>query len=314
MKTICSVFILSILFNYSFSQNLVPNGSFEDTVACPIGTGNITYSVGWSSYNHSPDYFNSCNNNQVGVPSNYFGYQYPSAGDAYAGLYTYARFGIDVREIIGIQLNQALIIGHRYYVSFYTSRAFNPIPGIRINIATNKLGARFSTLPYSVSSSIPIDNFADVYSDSVFSDTTGWTRISGYFIADSSYQYLSIGNFFDDSATTHITYDTTAAFAYYYIDDVLVIEDTTTSINSNSFSTASCVKIFPNPARDWIMVEGRDIKSFSVINALGNTCIEDASSNSSLLKIDVSELSRGIYFIKINTSKESLIRKIILTK
>ena len=72
-------------------------------------------------------------------------------------------------------------------------------------MASNKLGAKFSTVSYSYSNPIQINNFAHVYSDSVIKDTTSWTLIKGEFTADSAYQYISIGNFFDDINTDTIT-------------------------------------------------------------------------------------------------------------
>src|SRR4051812_12969049 len=104
--------LITLLFfvsQSSFSQNLVPNWSFEDTVACPIGIGGIIYSVGWSSFIQTPDYFNSCNistngTNYAGVPGNFFGYQEARTGNAYAGFYTYGTAN-NAREIIGIKLN-----------------------------------------------------------------------------------------------------------------------------------------------------------------------------------------------------------------
>src|SRR5688572_11555868 len=41
-------------------QNLVPNGSFEDTVSCPTAPAEMYKCVGWASYGGSPDYMNPC--------------------------------------------------------------------------------------------------------------------------------------------------------------------------------------------------------------------------------------------------------------
>src|SRR5437868_5222781 len=98
MKRI-SVFILLLISNFCFSQNLVPNPSFEDTVACPNNLSQINRAIGWSSYRQTPDYYNSCsiNGGYSGVPLNQFDYQYPRTGNAYAGLFCRSS-GLNSRE------------------------------------------------------------------------------------------------------------------------------------------------------------------------------------------------------------------------
>lgn len=53
---------------------------------------------------------------------------------------------------------------------------------------------------------------------------TNWMKVSGYFLADQPYRYLTIGNFFDNNHTlfTKKTLRVTSA-SYYNIDDVTVV-------------------------------------------------------------------------------------------
>jgi gliding motility-associated-like protein len=50
--------------------------------------------------------------------------------------------------------------------------------------------------------------------------------VSGFFIADSAYQYIAIGNFFDDSNTdtSSVGSSSNVQIGYYFIDDVWVSE------------------------------------------------------------------------------------------
>ena len=65
------------------------------------------------------------------------------------------------------------------------------------------------------------------------------------------------------------------------------------------------VKIFPNPARHWIVLEGKGIKSVEVTNALGSYIDFYPTTPSALQhSINISSLSRGIYFLKINMIDE----------
>lgn len=294
-----SAFLFTQFLN---AQNLVPNPSFEDTVACPTFY-QVDYSIGWSSYSQSPDYYHSCASH---VPSNFFGFQYPRTGDAYVGLETYNRGGGQIREYIGIQLNQPLTIGQRYVASFYVSKA-----QINLTIATNKIGLHFSTVSFSQVDPEPIDNNSLVYTDSIIEDTLNWVHISGSFIADSSYSFMSIGNFFADTLTSFIAYDSSAIYSYYYIDDVSLYasSDSESVVEQDNFPS---IKIFPNPARDQIFIEGYNVKSISIYTVSGSIFYEGKNANCEAMKIDISNLPRGVCFIEVQIGQAILIKKIIL--
>ena len=195
--TIIITAMLCLLISTGKAQNLVPNPSFEDTVHCPTTLDQINYSTGWSTYCVTPDYYNACNGNVLGVPSNGIGYQAAASGNGYAGFTAYNVGGF-AREIIGRQLSQTLLIGQTYYVSIKVSLAEFEGPPPQF-VPCNKVGAKFSTIPYSASNPAPVNNFAHVYTNTIIGDTTNWTTIKGFFMADSSYQFIMIGNFFDDA-------------------------------------------------------------------------------------------------------------------
>lgn len=180
---------LFILFFSSFSQNLVPNPSFEDTVACPTTYGQIDKAVAWSSYNPSPDYFHCCSGN----PNNFgFGFQYAHTGKAHGGGVQFNGWSSNNREILGSQLIEPLIIGQNYYISFWVNL------GDWSSCAINNVGILFiKDLYYPITPK----NISHLYSSQIISDTVNWIKISGSFIPDSSYKYILIGNFFDDENT-----------------------------------------------------------------------------------------------------------------
>ena len=177
-------------------QNLVPNPSFEDTVSCPDNFNQVARCLGWSVSKDSPDYFHSCDTQGFGVsiPLNAFGYQQAATGNAYCGFYTF-NSPATYREIIGTQLTSALNIAEKYYISFKVSLG-DPVFNL-LDCASNKIGALFSTVPYSLANPAPINNFSHVYSASVIVDSINWVTISGSFVADSAYQYIHLGCFFE---------------------------------------------------------------------------------------------------------------------
>lgn len=71
-------------------------------------------------------------------------------------------------------------------------------------------------------------------------------------------------------------------------------------------------KLYPNPVQDKLYINVADltINNISIINILGET-IENTSFNISgnILQIDVSNIEKGIYFIKINDSVTKFLKK-----
>ncbi len=292
--------ITILLVNSSSGQNLVPNPSFEDTVYCPNSLDNLNAATGWSSFGLSPDYFNTCANETpftpVGAPSNAWGFQNPYEGNGYACFISYTTFFSDGREYLGTKLSSALIEGIKYFISAYVSRA-------DINsesCATNNLGFKLSTKPYSVLDPVPINNLAQVNCDSIIKDQINWTQISGFFIADSSYEYLIIGNFYDDDHTDTFN---CAVEGVYYLDHVCLSTD---SLMCNEepdgispFINFEVYDVYPNPANSTLQIAGisKSVK-YELFNCIGQQ-ISTGTLNPKSNFIDVSGISNGTYFLHL---------------
>lgn len=296
--------LLIMLSISSKAQNLVPNPSFEDTVSCPDGVNNVSDAVGWFSSKSSPDYFNPCANINapyMGIPNNMAGHQAPIDGNTYAGLATYVlNPGNNIRELISTQLNHTLNIGVKYFVSAYISRADTNY----WDCASNKFGFRFSTIPYYASvNSCPIDNFSHIHFDSIISDKENWSWMAGDFVADSAYQYLIIGNFYDDAHTDTSHCPSLLNYAaYYYIDKVCVSTDSLlcyvpTALNNNHLYEQS---FYPNPANNIINIATNNFITNDIISydVLGQVMSRTKTINGKA-SINCSTWREGLYFIKI---------------
>ncbi len=315
MKKLTLFFYFLFLINLSQAQNLVPNWSFEDTVACPVSLTQIDKAIGWSSFGGTPDYFNACAPNSgmfnVSVPENVWGYQFSNTGNAYAAFLSFGLSATNMREFIGVELLNNLIMGETYYVSFYISTAFGYANGQYPGLASNNIGAKFSTIPYSSNNPPALNNYSHINEANIISDTINWIKISGSFIADSAYKYLIIGNFFDDANTTYSSIGTIQNVSVYYLDDIKVSNDSDFVNSSPNVYSVDFIKIFPNPARDWITVEGRRITKISLYDVLGNICLSFTVSASSL-SFNVSTLTKGLYILKIEIGNENIKRKILI--
>ena len=117
--------ILSLLFiGYTipaFSQNLVPNPSFEDTLNCPTNQAQIYNAPPWFQPTaNTPDYFHPCSGTFIGVPQNWHGYQFARTATAYAG-FGCQYSSMNGREYIESKLLDSLLAGKKYCVEFYVS-------------------------------------------------------------------------------------------------------------------------------------------------------------------------------------------------
>jgi hypothetical protein len=94
----------------AFTQNLVPNASFEQLSTCPDNWEQVGHAIGWSSYRSSPDLFNACSpGTSFSVPSNLFGTVAAAEGAGYVGMYTYRSDLENRREYVGTALSTPLV-------------------------------------------------------------------------------------------------------------------------------------------------------------------------------------------------------------
>ncbi len=261
-KIIITSVLLCLLCNFNhtvaFSQNLVPNAGFEDETGCPAQINEVDLANGWSGWGGTPDYFHSCSNLSAplyGVPNNTRGFQPARSGDAYIGLFTFANFSTNMREFVGRELIQPLQPGTTYYVSLWVNHAEQSL----VQFATNNIGVRFSTTPFSQANPDSVNNQPAVFSSSVITDNINWVVVKGSFVADSAYTHIGIGNYISDSLTTiqNIGGPNTV-YAYYLIDDICVATDSSYCFpepNSISEHTPFLLSVFPNPAQNLVTIK-----------------------------------------------------------
>ncbi len=289
------------------AQNLVVNPSFEAYTACPDNTGGDVYkATGWDTCKGTPDYFNTCATfNYFQIPTNTFGYQNAAQGNAYCGFYTYDASTFYRECIIG-SLTAPLTAFQKYFVSFKVNCADS---NFFISYATNKLGVRMSTIPQS---NVSINNTAHFYSNAIISDTSGWTRLSGSFIADSAYQYIMLGNFFDDTNTSTLNFQS-GNIGYYYIDEVCLSTDSLYSLNYvteiSEINPLNEVNIYPNPAINTFNVSGLGQKPsvIKIFDSLGREIINEETNHNDT-SFNCSAWPSGLYIIQT----KNIFHKIII--
>jgi hypothetical protein len=213
-----------LLYSTGFTQNLVPNGSFEEYSQCPDFASQLPYAIGWTApTNNSVDYMNTCSlNEEYSVPrQSWVNFQEAKSGQAYVGFYFLNGIGNDYREYIQAELNTELNTDNCYLFEFYVVSSQN------YKFATNNLGLHISEFAISSTNSefiLDLEPQILKFGNPIISDTLNWVKVSGIYKANGNEKFITIGNFKTDIETEIQIVDIDAYFgAYYLIDEVSVI-------------------------------------------------------------------------------------------
>ena len=295
-------------------NNLVPNGSFEDTIHCPFQVGQIYFATGWSSPNQgSSDFMNACSHNSsaTNVPNTCGGYQNARTGNGMAGIATYYA-GANQREYLQAKLDSVLLPSHSYCVKFYVSLEDSQI------VACNNIGLYFSDTAitsvggwlFNVNSQISNNNLTNPLTNKI-----GWTMVSGNFIATGGEQYITIGNFISDanSDTVH-TVGGCCWGSGYFIDDVSVVDCTGEGVNENI--KEELLTISPNPLTNFTTItlptsNNQQLTTITITDVLGKQ-IKTLHFTSNECVIEKGDMERGIYFVRVNSKQGIVNRKIVI--
>lgn len=320
MKQQLLTIVLVLFACFSQAQtNLIYNASFELNDTCPSALGQIAICKGWSSpCIFTPDYYYKCTPTYPSPPLiiNQM-YQPTHDGIAYIGLSTAMFFwnnftagSFNVREYAQGKLIQPLQVGHTYQYNMYVSATADYL----FKLATNNMGALFTTWPIA-NDSLPI-GLPNPYAPSlvwkpqkpqincstIIMDTVNWTLVSGTFIADSAYTYVTIGNFYTDKQTLidHIIdtvpgVPTTASQeSYYLIDDLSLIDlnwDATENITNRN-----TIALSPNPATETITINSyKAYDAIKIIDNMGRVQYSNVAKGA----VPVSQLPNGIYLLQL---------------
>ena len=314
LKRVFTLFILYLLVSFhGFSQNLVPNGGFENHIGCPSGNWQINYAKPWFSASStiSPDYYDTCNHGNLGVPKNLFGSQLAQDnGAGYAGIYVFGNNGF--REYLEVKLDSTLVLGQTYCLQFWVALPDTFVDGI------GSIGAYFSKDSALENNDNPLGSMVtpQIVHDptTIITDKTNWTLINGSYTASGGENFLTIGNFASDRNTLwgrtvgeSPVGDTLfyTGFSYYYVDNVSLMR-CVSGTGLSEIPSAGGFNAYPSPAHGSLTVhmnygnDGSD-HQISLFNLLG-TQVLNLSTNESNITFPIGHLSPGIYFIRVSSA------------
>lgn len=301
--------------NSCITTNLVSNPSFENPQTCPtsfVPTPSapgqwLSPNIGWTiPTTGSSDYFNTCAefNATIETPRNTtFGIQTPRNGQAYAGFFA---GGSDYREYLHTKLISPMVVGKRYLLSMYVSRADY------YGTASNNIGFGLAVndkIEFS-NDSMQVDRIALPTNNTVIHENDNWVNIVAEINADQAYQHLYLGNFRSQSNTLHqLSVDITGAAnggyggqspsnnSYYFVDDIFVGEINNTIACGANDCNSLIVLSSPN---DDVLGGSINKKTNLEINAniiiQGNSNVLFQSGKSILM-----DANQGVFEVKIGS-------------
>jgi len=309
---------------YAYTQNLIPNYSFEDTATrvtplfLPEHWGAAT-NEGWNYF--TPHNNMSQQHLDYNVPSNFPGYQVAKTGSAYVGLNVYNLWNVQRnprREYMQVQLKRTLEFDSTYcfqlYMSFADSMHFASKNMLGVYFSSNAVsGNHTHHLPYTPQLIVSPNNY--------ITNKVNWVKIDMQYKAMGGEKYITIGNFND---TNYI--DT--AFvpgggnefwmeaSYYYIDDVWLshcdsLPDSLTSIQEHRLKQA--LSVYPNPFVNDIVVESKESQKlvFMLYNSLGQVVALEAQKQDKKYKLSTPQLPKGLYWLRVSDGKREEVFKLI---
>lgn len=206
-------------------ENLIPNPGFEVFSILPHGwfyRGSDFSALvkDWSSASEaSPDVYGP----NINVPDTWqqrgFGKKGPRSGKYMAGI---TSFGCNqgkphCREYVQVNLSEPLVPGQAYHVEFWASP-------LHTGMHSNNLGIHFSKAKLQEKTDRVVQRVPQIYSKRIVpGNEFSWHKIQGDITAKEACKFLTIGNFYSDEETLSSSKaEGGHAFAYYYIDDILV--------------------------------------------------------------------------------------------
>lgn len=298
MRKLLYLIILFLTFETTKSQNLVPNGDFEQYIACPTSPSQIDSALYWmnptvGAMGGTPDYYNQCAIYNVSVPENSLGFQPAHSGNAYSGIFLWGNPTAEVREFIEIELTSPLSSGLSYHFEMYINL------GNKCKYTSDAIGAYFSdTIVSGITDFYPLPFTPQIMNTSGNTiDTLSWTLVAGDYNAIGGENYLIIGNFSYDSLTSTSIYNSSGPYevVYSYIDDVSL-----TLISTDiSEKDENSVFIFNNPITDELRITVKNHLPSEIIlyDISSRKLFEKTFTNS--VSINTEIFTKGIYIYEV---------------
>lgn len=243
-----------LLLGFSFSlqaQNLVSNSSFEELINLPVkpnprNTFEYEPNSGFEPFRKnlkfwfagslttpdlrifSSDYYRNCD-------KLFDDCDRPRTGHMMVGIITSMTntYTDSYREYIQIKLNKPLKPKERTFVEFWVRKEREA------KLVSNNIGVHFSMDRVFEKTEEVVKLKPQINYDSLVNEKESkWVKISGSFVPARPYQFVLIGNFFENKHTQTAAFEDYSAspyippYAYYLVDDVRIWQPSTPKVEA----------------------------------------------------------------------------------
>lgn len=136
-----------------------------------------------------------------------------------------------------------------------------------------------------------VNIFADSLSSTVIGNTSSWWDLGSYYNMSTP---DTITIWIERLGYIGLTNSVPCESIRYPVS--FILNDCSIGINENA-DLSTIIKVYPNPVKNILSIESKISSSMSVVNLLG-TVVSTAEINFGTNKLDVSNLTSGVYFIK----------------
>lgn len=200
------------------------------------------------------------------------------------------KMGTNYRNIFGLNNPNYTVKNSIIQDSFDSNGVWNPNYGV-------DSGGNSGVMP-NFMQYVPIVTTA--FSNGDFSLAAGSPGINAG--DNTTYNTLLGTNYNKDVAGNDRIMGNTIDIGAYEFLEVLSLNEVANKLNT---------KVYPNPTSDYIYIEGlKTPTTYEVYNSMGQKATQ-GSLDSSKNRIQLTYLSQGIYYIKINTEQGSIVHKVI---
>jgi hypothetical protein len=298
------------------SQNLVPNGNFEDTLCCPddhFGTQLECTGV-WFDANApagTADFMHSCSFGTQHIPEFLGEHIWDSQSQAgVGGLFNFAE-GVDFSEYLEVKLLDSLRCGKTYQFSIDLKATYPYYASDAVDILFTKDTLKAVTWFFDWQNPQVSNPSGNIIADSVH-----WFTLVDTFKAQGGERFMTIGSF-RHSANTHWSpgaFPTTGQ-SYVVIDNVKLVEYVPEApIPETPFN------VFPNPNQGRFTVtyslDSSINHKLNFYNSIGQI-VFSASLDTRLhsMNVDFSSLGSGVYYYSLfSNNRRSNHGKLVITK
>jgi len=311
------LYVLFIVLSPSifFGQNIILNGSFEDTLKL---TTQLYLPRYWHPANQaSPDLFTPYNSVQDWTPPvNFAGNQQPKSGKAYAGIKIYTLNAPNNskrnREYLRNRLSRSLEKDSLYCIRLFVSLA-DSFP----YASKNKLGIYFSRNKISSSNNfyLPVLPQILLSPDTFITDKKNWVEFTYQYKAIGNERYMTIGNFTDSTEIDTLfvpggSKDIGYKGSYYFIDDVWLSHcdslPVDSSIGLEEYQFKNQIQVHPNPTQGQIIIpKSERLVSIALYDLHGRLVQNVIPSQTGETTIEINQ-EAGVYVLQFQMKDGSV--------